>query len=105
MQLPYWFRLIRKGNFLVSEYSSDGINWQRVFPGKDPNQPLSIEIRMSEKVYIGLAVTSHDPSRLAKASISNLKITGSVLPDGPFNTSKEICFEIPQFIGDVDENK
>jgi len=59
---------------------------------------------MSQKVYIGLAVTSHDPSRFATASISNLAITGSVLPDGPFSSSKDIYFEIPQLIGDVDEN-
>jgi len=56
------------------ENPSDGLNWQGVLPGRDPNQPLSIEIPMNEMVYVGLAVTSHDPSRLAEATISNVAV-------------------------------
>jgi len=95
VQLPHWVRLTRKGNRLVGEHSSDGVNWQRVLPGEDPNQPLSIEIPMNGTVYIGLAVTSHDPSRAAEATISNVAVTGSVSPSGPFDHSQDICFDIP----------
>ncbi|MHC4438219.1 MAG: tetratricopeptide repeat protein, partial [Planctomycetota bacterium] len=105
VQLPYWIRLIRKGNLLVGEHSSDGINWQSLLPGKDPNQPLSIEIPMNETVYIGLAVTSHDPSRIAEAKISNVAITGSMSPAGPFTSSMDICFEISHFLDNAERNK
>ena len=90
VQLPYWIRLIRKGNLLVGEHSSDGVNWQRVLPGKDPNQSLSIEITMNETTYIGLAVTSHNPSRSAEATISNIRLTDNVKPSGPFTVSEDI---------------
>jgi serine/threonine protein kinase len=90
VQLPYWVRLIRKGNLLVGEHSSDGVNWQRVLPGKDPNQSLSIEITMNETTYIGLAITSHNPSRSAEATISNIRLTDNVKPSGPFTVSEDI---------------
>jgi hypothetical protein len=90
VQLPHWVRLIRKGNLLVGEHSSDGVNWQRVIPGKDPNQSLSIEITMNETTYIGLAVTSHNPSRTAEATISNIRLTDNVKPGGPFTVSENI---------------
>jgi serine/threonine protein kinase len=105
VQLPHWVRLIRKGNLLVGEHSSDGVNWQRLLPGRDPNQPLSIEIPMNETVYIGLAVTSHDPSRLAEAMISNVAVSGSVSPAGPFASSKDIYFETPFLRDNADGNK
>jgi len=75
------------------ENPSDGLNWQGVLPGRDPNQPLSIEIPMNEMVYVGLAVTSHDPSRLAEATISNVAVTGNVSPEGPFTVSEDINFQ------------
>jgi hypothetical protein len=105
VQLPFWVRLIRKGNRIVGEHSSDGANWQRVLPGRDPSQPLSIEIPMNEIVYIGLAVTSHDPSHTAEATISNVAVTSSVSPAGSFDHSQDVYFEIPPLLDNADKNK
>jgi hypothetical protein len=105
VQLPHWIRLMRKGNRFVGEHSSDSVNWQRVFPSRDPNLPLSIEVPMNETVYVGLAVTSHNPSRTAEAHISNVTIMGSISPAGPFSHSEDIRFKIPPVLDSANRNK
>jgi Gylcosyl hydrolase family 115 C-terminal domain/F5/8 type C domain len=68
---PYWVKLERDvaGNFR-GYYSSDGVNWQPMVwrPG----------IMMGSNVYIGLALTSHDPALTCEAKFSNVTTTGTV---------------------------
>ena len=60
---PVWLRLVRKGN-LFTAYSSDtGASWTQL--GSDT-------ISMAADVYVGLAVTSHQPSLTATASFTGL---------------------------------
>jgi hypothetical protein len=93
--LPHWVRLTRKGNQFTAQHSSDGVQWDAVVDSQDPNKPTSIEIPMNETVHIGLTVTSHSTTRAAEARISNVTVTGTVNPPGPFAHSKDISFEIP----------
>jgi hypothetical protein len=48
---------------------------------------------MNETVYVGLAVTSHNTTRAAEARISNVTVSGSVTPGGPFTLSQDINFQ------------
>jgi hypothetical protein len=70
------------------------VQWEAVPGLQDPNKPASVEISMDETVYVGLALTSHNTTRAAEARISNVTVTGSVSPSGPFVHSKDITFEI-----------
>ena len=71
---PYWVKLERDAvNNFSGYYSADGITWT----------PMSWNpqvINMPPDVYIGLAVTSHNPNAMCKAQFSDLKITGTVTP-------------------------
>jgi hypothetical protein len=68
---PYWVKIARdlSGNFTAS-CSANGSNWQMI--GTSDN------ISMSSNVYIGLAVTSHDPALACEAVFSNVTTTTSV---------------------------
>jgi hypothetical protein len=70
---PYWVKLERDvvGNF-VAYHSMDGSMW--VLQGTPDN------ISMVKNVYIGLAVTSTDPTLTCRAVFSNVTITGTVGP-------------------------
>jgi len=61
-----WIRLKRVGNDFTGFYSADGKNWK-------PYTNFSMEI--SKKVYMGLAVTSHNPKAAATAIFSNISFT------------------------------
>jgi hypothetical protein len=68
---PYWVKIERDlaGNF--SAYSSaNGSVWQKL----DVAEP----IQMGTNVYIGLAVTAHNPTATCEAVFSNVTITGTV---------------------------
>jgi serine/threonine protein kinase/Tfp pilus assembly protein PilF len=95
VELPHWVRLARKGKRFTAQHSSDGVQWNAVVDPQDPNKPASIEVPMNETVHIGLIVSSHSTTRAAEARMSNVKVTGSVSPDGPFIHSEDISFEIP----------
>ena len=94
VQLPHWVRLTRRGDRFFGEHSPDGVHWQNVLSGDEPNPSSSTEIPMSEMVRIGLAVTSHD-ARAAKARISDLILSGTVDPLGPFDGSEDSRFQLP----------
>ena len=47
MNLPVWMKVSRSGNTISAAYSSDGINW---------TDWKSLELSMSQTVYIGMAV-------------------------------------------------
>jgi hypothetical protein len=104
-QLPHWLRLTREGNRFIAEHCTDGVNWQNVLSGSDPNQPPFVDVQMGETVQIGLAVTSHDVAKSVETHISSVCTTGSVLPDGPFDHSKDIRFTIPPLLDDINRNK
>ncbi|MDP2336104.1 MAG: hypothetical protein Q8N05_06580 [Bacteroidota bacterium] len=62
-----WIRLKREGNVFTGFYSTDGKTWKLY---------TSFTMELSEKVYLGLAVTSHSTKETATAvfrNIANLK--------------------------------
>jgi len=60
---PYWVAVVRSGNTLAGYQSPDGVNWTPIG---------SASIPMGTTVYIGLAVTSHDNTRLCTAAFDNI---------------------------------
>jgi len=70
---PYWVKIERDiaGNFTASS-SANGSTWTAL--------GIPENIQMSTNVYIGLAVTSHDPALTCQAVFSNVTTTGSVGP-------------------------
>jgi regulation of enolase protein 1 (concanavalin A-like superfamily) len=63
---PYWVQLVRSGNTFTGYYSASGTGW--ILMG-------TTTIPMASQVYIGLAVTSHNPALTANATFSNVTIT------------------------------
>ncbi len=68
---PYWVKLERglAGSF-TAYHSSDGKAWTQL------DQPVSIG--MQSEVYIGLALTSHDPTLTCEATFSDVGTAGTV---------------------------
>jgi hypothetical protein len=64
---PSWVRLVRSENTFTSYISSNGINWTAV------GAPLTLT--MNDRVYIGLALTSHSSNALATATFTNVSVT------------------------------
>jgi len=69
---PYWVKLERDaaGNFR-GYYSANGTTWQQM--SWNPRN-----ISMNSTVYVGLALTSHNPSASCETKFSNVTITGPV---------------------------
>jgi hypothetical protein len=74
---PTWVRLVRSGDMFTGYQSADGFTW---------NSLGSIGVPMSSALYVGLAVLSHNNTRLTKATFTN--VSGSALtqtdPSAPF---------------------
>ena len=70
LAVPYWVRLTRTGNVFKAEYAPDGKTWTQV--GTDTTIP------MEATAYVGLAVTSHDATKISTAEFSHVAITGGV---------------------------
>lgn len=66
IKAPVWLKLRREGNVFKAFYSVDNITWSQV----GSNTTLS----MSEKVYIGMALTSHNVNTKAKAIFKNVAV-------------------------------
>ena len=68
---PQWVKIERtiSGSFTAS-YSANGTTWTPL--GTSQN------IQMSTNVYVGLAVTAHDPALTCQAAFSNVTATGNV---------------------------
>jgi hypothetical protein len=64
---PSWVRIVRSGNSFTGYTSSDGANWTPV--GATLNLP------MNERVYIGLAATSHSTNALTTATFTNVSVS------------------------------
>jgi len=63
---PAWVKLERRGNTITAYRSTNGVSWTLV--GSDT-------FAMGANVYVGLAVTSHDGSRLAAVTFDNVTVT------------------------------
>ena len=72
---PVWLRLERNGSTFTASRSSNGTSWTQVG---------TATISMGSSVYVGLAVTSHDPAQRATATFSNVAVNqgGGALPTG-----------------------
>ena len=64
---PYWVRIARLGNVLISSTSPNGTTWTEI---------RRETIAMSAAVYVGLAVTSHNNGALCTATFSNVQVVG-----------------------------
>ena len=62
---PGWVRLVRHGTTVTAFRSHDGSAWEHV--GSDT-------IALSQTVYAGVAVTSHDSSSLAHAAFEHMRV-------------------------------
>jgi hypothetical protein len=72
----------RKGANFAGYYSQDGKNWTICQPDATAS-PLSdssnpVRIMMTNDVYIGLAVTSHNPGMATVAEFSDVSFAGAV---------------------------
>lgn len=57
---PTWVRLTRSGNTVVAAYSLDGESWRQLG---------SRTIEFAEQLYVGIALTSRDQTRLGSAEV------------------------------------
>ena len=71
-QAPIWLKLERRQSSVIAYRSSNGTTWSRI--GTDT-------VEMGPTVYVGLAMTSHNPSAAASAVLTDLSIPLAV-PDG-----------------------
>ena len=71
---PAWVKLERRASTISGFVSADGANWTPV--GSDA-------FTMGSTVYIGLAVSSHDATRLATATFDNVRIESVTAPPPP----------------------
>ena len=63
---PYWVRLVRSGDTFSGYTSATGTAW--ILMG-------SMTVPMTAQAYVGLAVTSHDPSVVTTGTFSNVTVT------------------------------
>jgi regulation of enolase protein 1 (concanavalin A-like superfamily) len=70
---PRWVRLARAGQRITASVSTDGSAW--IVVGQET-------FTMGAPILVGLAVSSHDPARLAEATFDNVSISGGPLPPG-----------------------
>ncbi|WP_223275492.1 Ig-like domain-containing protein [Paenibacillus elgii] len=73
---PYWVKLVRVNNVISAYDSIDGIHWALV---------KKAALTLPETVYIGLAVTSHNPGKLAGVEFDQVSI-GEVTPSDGTNS-------------------
>ncbi len=65
-----WVRITRAGNVFRAERSPDGKTWTQ--------EGMDTTIAMAPDVYIGMAVTGHDATRIASVYLSNVSVVGTV---------------------------
>ncbi len=63
--LPYWVKLVRRGNFFTAYRSPDGVTWTRY---------SGMAVDMGKDVYIGLAVTAHNRAEVTTATFDNVSV-------------------------------
>jgi hypothetical protein len=62
---PHWVQLARTGQVITASASADGVTWRQV--GQRT-------ITMPGAIWVGLAVSSHDRTRTATATFTNVSI-------------------------------
>jgi hypothetical protein len=73
---PQWVKLIRKGDVFTAQYSADGKAWLDL---KNTDGTLaSTTVAMTNPVYVGLCVTSHNVGATTTAVMSGAATTGAV---------------------------
>jgi hypothetical protein len=88
---PIWLKLQRTGSQIQASRSSDGTNWTVI-----GTQTIS----MQAAIYVGLAVTSHNPAALSSGTFAGVSIgtgigtTGNP-PPGPVNQPPVITMSNP----------
>jgi regulation of enolase protein 1 (concanavalin A-like superfamily) len=65
MNPPYWVKLTRKGTMFTGSYSKEGKAWKEFG---------SNNITMGQKVYVGLAVTSHNNGAINQSIFDHVKL-------------------------------
>ena len=65
MNLPYWIKLVRNGDLFSGYLSPDGVAWRRID---------AISVPMARKIYVGLAVSSHNNTALNSAMFDNVDV-------------------------------
>jgi regulation of enolase protein 1 (concanavalin A-like superfamily) len=80
---PAWVRLVRSANQFTAYSSTDGVTWTTI---------ATATITMGSTVYVGLAVTSHDASSKATATIDSFK---STQPSAPANQPPVVSIAAP----------
>ncbi len=68
---PRWVRVVRRGNVLTGYYSSTGTTWTLMGTST---------VTMASRVYVGLALTSHNPSIRTTGTFSDVRAMGGVAP-------------------------
>jgi regulation of enolase protein 1 (concanavalin A-like superfamily) len=78
---PQWIRLVRSGDTFNGYYSPDGTAWTLMD---------SFTIALPTSVYVGLSVTSRNPSVTTTATFSNVTVTGLVSsPSAPDSSTSK----------------
>ncbi len=73
-QLPWWLRLVRRGNVFTGYASADGLAWQ---------EAGTLTLALPAEIFAGLAVTSHNNGLLCTATFAQLSLTGGSNPPAP----------------------
>jgi hypothetical protein len=69
LKLPIQLRLTRRGNAITAEYSTDGGRTFR--PAAEPWRPTA---PLPGTPFLGLAMASHHPTRIAEARFDSLEV-------------------------------
>jgi regulation of enolase protein 1 (concanavalin A-like superfamily) len=77
--IPGWIRLSRVGNTFTAFTSTNGTSWTPI--------PGTSSVTMTNPVYVGLAVTSHNDGVIAAATFDSVSITGRP-PAPPAGTAR-----------------
>ena len=75
---PQWVRVVRNGTALSGYYSANGATWTLI---------STTTVTMAAQVYVGLAVTSHNPAVTANATFNNVTVTSAPAAVAPLKTS------------------
>jgi len=73
---PQWVKLTRKGDVFTAQYSANGTTWTDLKAAD--GTVASTAVVMSNPVYVGLCVTSHNVAATTTAVMSGVAITGNV---------------------------
>jgi hypothetical protein len=73
---PQWVKLIRKGDVFTAQYSVNGTTWTDLKAAD--GTIASTTVAMTNPVYIGLCVTSHNRNATTVAVMSGAATTGNV---------------------------